>query len=86
VSSAQRGQFSISDPTIGSIFTYYFTRALSTVLSRKPEEGQYLPWRQLLDKTAEQTFRLSKGYDVGGGKPGHQQAIFEILIEDERGL
>jgi|KBSMisStaDraftv2_1062788.scaffolds.fasta_scaffold02288_13 hypothetical protein len=86
VSSSQRGQFSISDPKIGSIFTHYFTRALSRVLSRKPEEGQYLPWRQLLDKTASQTFHLSKSYDIGGGKPGHQQAIFEILIEDERNL
>jgi|GEM_PF-631553 len=86
VSASQRGQFAITDPKFGSIFTHYFTRALSTVLSRKPEEGQYLPWRQLLDKVAEQTFRLSKSYDIGGGKPGHQQAIFEILIEDERGL
>ena len=86
VSSAQRGQFSISDPKLGSIFTYYFTRHLTHLLSRKPEEGQFLPWRQLLEKTAAQTFHLSKGYDIGGGKPGHQQAIFEILVEDERAL
>jgi len=86
ISSAKRGQFSISDPKIGSLFTYYFTRALLTALSRNPEAGQYLHWRELLDKTAEQTFHLSKGYDIGGGKPGHQQPIFEILIEDESKL
>lgn len=85
VSSSRRGQFAVSDPQIGSLFTHYFTRALSNTLSREPE-GQYLPWRQLLDKTAEQTFHLSKSYDIGGGKPGYQQAIFEILIEDERKL
>ena len=86
VSASQRGQFAISDPKIGSIFTHYLTRALTNVLSREPEDGQYLPCRKLLDKTAEQTFHLSKGYDIGGGKPSYQQAIFEILIEDERAL
>ena len=83
VASSQRGQFAISDSKIGSIFTYYFTRALTAVLSHEPQEGQYLPWNQLLEKTTAQTFRLSKTYDIGGGKPGHQQAIFEILIEKE---
>lgn len=84
--ASKRGQFAITDPKIGSLFTHYFTRALTNVLSHKPEEGQYMHWRQLLNKTAMQTFHLSKGYDIGGGKPGHQQPIFEILIEDERKL
>lgn len=83
VAASQRGQYAISDPKTGSIFTYHFTRALTALLSREPQEGQYLPWNQLLEKTAAQTFRLSKTYDIGGGKPGHQQAIFEILIEKE---
>ena len=83
VSSSQHTEYAISDPKIGSIFTHFLTHTLADTLSQEAEDESYLPWHQLLEKTAAKTHRLSKTYDIGGGKPGNQQAIFEILVEKE---
>lgn len=86
VSSSSRGQFAIIDPARGSLFTYYFTQALAGNLSKDPHEDPYLPWGKLLTKSASQTLELSQQYDVGNGKPGYQEVIFDIMVEDERKL
>ncbi|MEP6675571.1 MAG: caspase family protein [Ferruginibacter sp.] len=83
ISASQRGQYAISDPKIGSIFTYHFTRLLAATLAKESKGGQYLHWQKILNRASQQTFKISKTYDIGGGKPGHQEAIFDILVEKE---
>ena len=80
--AAKRGEFAISDAKIGSLFTYSFTRALAKLLSKEPGPDSLLPWHQLLEATREKAFELSKTYGIHG-KPGHQEAIFEIMLEKE---
>jgi hypothetical protein len=81
--AAQRGEYAVSDAKIGSLFTYSFTRALARLLSKEPTADSFLPWHHLLEEAREKAFALSKTYDIGGGKPGHQEAIFEIMLEKE---
>jgi hypothetical protein len=83
VAAAKRGEYAVSDAKLGSLFTYSFTRALAKLLSKEPEADSYLPWHRLLEETREHAFKLSQTYDIGGGKPGHQEAIFEIMFEKE---
>ena len=80
-SSSQHGQPSLTDLAKGSLFTYHLTKALYDAVVREPKGSQYLPWLKLLDKTAKQAFKDSKGYDIGGGKPGKQKAVFEVFID-----
>ena len=82
-SSSQHGQPSLTDMSTGSLFTYHFTKALSSAIAHEPKGSQYLPWLRLLNKTAKQAFKDSKGYDIGGGKPGKQEAVFEVFIDRE---
>ena len=82
-SSSQHGQPSLTDMSIGSLFTYHFTKALGSAIAHEPKGSQYLPWLKLLNKTAKQAFKDSKGYDIGGGKPGKQKAVFQVFIDRE---
>ena len=82
-SSSQHGQPSLTDMSIGSLFTYHFTKALSAAIAHEPKGSQYLPWLKLLNKTAKQAFKDSRDYDIGGGKPGKQKAVFEVFIDRE---
>ena len=79
VASADENQFSISDPEIGSIFTFSLTENLKEMMNNSPDEGAGLPWEKLLKQTKSITFDLSKTYDIGGGTPGKQQPIFKIF-------
>jgi len=82
-SSSQHGQPSLTDMSIGSLFTHHFTQALAGAIAKEPKGSQYLPWLKLLKKTATKAFKDSKGYDIGGGKPGKQKAVFEVFIDKE---
>lgn len=83
VAAAKRGEYAVSDAKLGSLFTYSFTRALAKLLAKKPQADSYLPWHRLLEETRQHAFKLSQTYDIGNGKPGHQEAIFEIMFEKE---
>jgi hypothetical protein len=81
--AANRGEYAVSDPKMGSLFTYSFTRSLAKLLAKEPSSDSYLPWHHLLEETKAKALKLSEAYDIGGGKPGHQEAIFEIMLEKE---
>jgi hypothetical protein len=81
VSSSQHGQPAVTDTKIGSIFTHHFTKALTATISSVPKGSQYLPWLKLLNQTANQAFKDSKGYDIGGGKAGKQKAVFDVFVD-----
>lgn len=83
VSASQFGQSAVSDTEIGSIFTHHFTRVLANAISNEPEGIVYLPWMRLLKRTADEAFKASQGYDVGDGKAGQQNAVFEVFIDKE---
>ncbi|MEY2918414.1 MAG: hypothetical protein RIS73_2128 [Bacteroidota bacterium] len=79
VASADENQFSITDDELGSIFTFNFTDNLKILMAAAPDSAKGLPWTKLLEQTKEKTFNLSKTYDIGGGVPGNQKAIFKIV-------
>ncbi len=78
VASAKKGQLSIVDPGIGSIFTMKFTENLKRIIHTPLERDETLPWDTILKKTSISTYRLSKKFDKGDGTPGNQKAFFEI--------
>ena len=79
VAAADRGQFAVSDEKLGSIFTFNFTNNLKILLNTHNNSTQEVLWNKLLQETKAMTFKLSKTYDIGKGKPGDQKAIFKIL-------
>ena len=83
VASADKGQFSISDDEIGSIFTFNFTKNLKILLSSPPGSSDGFPWHRFLEVSKEMTFSQSKTYAIGDGKevPGHQQPIFHVFTK-----
>jgi hypothetical protein len=81
--AANRGEYAISDSKTGSLFTHSFTRALGKLLANEPVSDSYLPWHHLLEESKNKALKLSEAYDIGGGKPGHQEAIFQIMLEKE---
>jgi hypothetical protein len=83
VSSSQLGQPAITESGIGSIFTHFFTEALSAVLTTKPKGEAYIPWVRILKKTYTHALKESKGYDIGGGIPGKQKAVFQVYVGTE---
>ena len=78
VAAADKGEYAISDPELGSIFTFNFTHNFKLLINKTVEPADGLPWRKLLEDTQQKTFDLSKTYDIGGGVPGNQKAIFDI--------
>lgn len=82
VAAADKGEFAVTDPELGSIFTLNFTDNLKILINRSVDESEGLPWKKLLEETKEKTFKLSKTYDIGDGVPGNQQAIFDIHSRD----
>jgi hypothetical protein len=82
VAAADKGEFAVSDPELGSIFTFNFTNNLKLLINKSVNEDEGLPWKKLLEETREKTFQLSKTYDIGGGVPGNQKAIFDIHSRD----
>jgi hypothetical protein len=45
----------------------------------KNEEG--MPWQRLLQETKEETFEMSRKYEIENGKQGNQKAIFDIQFD-----
>ena len=84
VASSQHGQPAVTDAKIGSIFTHHFSNTLASSIRKEPKGTQYLPWLKLLKQTADQAFKDSRGYDIGGGKAGEQKAVFEVFIDKEK--
>jgi hypothetical protein len=83
VASSQFGQPAITDSVVGSIFTTFFAKALSAVLHKKHTGEAYIPWVKILKKASAQAFKESKGYDIGGGVPGKQKAVFQVYLSSE---
>ncbi len=82
VAAADKGEYAITDPELGSIFTFNFTNNLKLLINQSIDANEGLPWKKLLEETKEKTFHLSKTYDIGGGVPGNQKAIFDIHSTD----
>lgn len=78
VAAADKGEYAISDPELGSIFTFNFTHNFKLLINKSVDPNEGLPWKKLLEETKQKTFDLSKTYDIGGGVPGNQKAIFDI--------
>jgi hypothetical protein len=79
IGSSQLGQAAISDG--GSIFTKFFTKAISDLLESHPKGEMYIPWVKILKNTSARAFKESKGYDAGDGKRGNQKAVFEVYSD-----
>lgn len=81
VASADKGQFSITDDDIGSIFTFNFTKNLKILLSTAPGASDGFPWHKFLEESTEETFSQSKTFDIGVDKvvQGHQKPIFKVF-------
>lgn len=82
IASAKKGQLSIVDDGVGSIFTLKFIETLNKFIHAPLTVENEFPWEKVLEKTKVNTFRLSKTFDIGNGKPGNQQAFFEIHSEE----
>jgi hypothetical protein len=82
--SADKGQFSITDPKKGSIFTLHFTHNLKLLLGRSLNSSDGLHWDRFLERTKVLTYKSSKTYDIGVDKvePGNQVPIYEILRKE----
>ncbi len=78
VGSANKGQYAVSDDGIGSLFTYNLSVGLRSLMKKEINTKVGLPWKKLLEQTTKKTFKLSQQYDIGGGVPGNQQAIYNI--------
>lgn len=77
VGSSQFGQPAVTDGKIGSLFTHFFAKALAAAATAK-KAAPYIPWVKIFKKAAALAFKESKGYDVGGGVPGKQKAVFQV--------
>ena len=82
VAAADKGEYAISDEQIGSIFTFNFTNNLKILMNKSVDPKNGLPWGKLLEETQEKTYELSQTYDIGGGRPGNQKAIFNIHFKE----
>ena len=78
VAAADKGEYAISDPELGSIFTFNFTHNFKLLINKTVDPTEGLPWKKLLEETQKKTFDLSKTYDIGRGVAGNQKAIFHI--------
>lgn len=78
VAAADKGQFAVSDEKLGSLFTFSFYKNLKKLLKKEIDKSEGLPWEKLLEDTTSNAFELSKTYDIGGGVPGNQKAIYNI--------
>lgn len=81
VAAADKGEYAVSDEEIGSIFTFNFTNNLKILMNKAVDPKNGLPWGKLLEETRQKTYELSQTYDIGEGKPGNQQAIFDIQFK-----
>lgn len=78
VASAGKGEYAVSDDTIGSLFTYNFSKGLKQLMKKDIDKSEGLPWSKLLEETTDKTLDLSKAYDIGNGVPGNQKAVYNI--------
>lgn len=83
VAATKQGQYAVSDNKVGSVFTRHFARTLETAITDQTKAGPYIPWLKLLNTTADRAFTDSRSYDIGDGKAGKQNAVFEIFIDKE---
>lgn len=86
VASSQLGQPAVTDTKMGSLFTHFFTQALSAVTDRKHKAGIYIPWPAILKKASAQAFKESRGYDVGGGVAGKQKAVYQAYVSNQMSI
>ena len=78
VASASKGEYAVADDELGSLFTYNFSESLKLLIEQDIDKSQGLPWGKLLEETTAKSLDLSKTYDIGGGVPGNQKAIYNI--------
>jgi hypothetical protein len=78
VAAADKGQLSISTNSLGGIFTFNLLNNIKKMLGTSGANSKTLNWDNLLQKTKLKTARLSKTFDIGNGKPGNQDPIFNI--------
>lgn len=78
IASASKGEYAVSDDELGSLFTYNFSESLKKIMKKDIDKNQGLPWEKLLKETSRNALKLSKTYDIGGGVPGSQKAIYNI--------
>jgi hypothetical protein len=82
VASADKGLYAVSDDKLGSLFTYNFSKSLKMLMKKEIDKSAGLPWGKLLEETTDTTLALSKTYDIGGGVPGNQKAIYNIEFRE----
>jgi hypothetical protein len=78
MAAADKDQLAITDEVAGSIFTLNLMHTLQGILQTDEFDTEDLPWDKLLKKTKTKTFKQSKTFDIGNGKPGNQNPIFVI--------
>ena len=78
VGSADKGLYAVSDDNIGSLFTYNLSKGLRRLMKQEIDTNAGLPWSKLLKQSTNKTYKLSQQYDIGGGVPGNQKAIYNI--------
>ncbi len=83
ISSSQQGVSAVSDASIGSLFTHYFTKILVDIVAAEKKHDEYLPWGKVLQIASRHAFKNSQQYEADGGKPGHQKAVFEVFVYSE---
>jgi hypothetical protein len=81
VAAADKGQFAVSDDKLGSIFTHNFANNFKILLKRPAKNEEGMPWQRLLQETKEETFEMSRKYEIENGKQGNQKAIFDIQFD-----
>lgn len=82
VASASKGEYAVSDDKLGSLFTYNLSKSLKMLMKKDLDKSAGLPWKKLLEETANKTQELSKTYDIGNGVPGNQKAIYIIKFRE----
>jgi hypothetical protein len=82
VASADKGEYAVSDDKLGSLFTYNLSKSLKRLMKKDLDKSAGLPWKKLLEETANKTLELSKTYDIGNGVPGNQKAIYNIQFRE----
>lgn len=78
VAAADKGQYAVSDEKLGSLFTYNLCKTLKRIMKNDLDRSIGIPWKKLLEDASNETLELSQTYDIGGGVPGNQKAIFNI--------
>ncbi|NOU39229.1 MAG: caspase family protein [Ferruginibacter sp.] len=77
ITAANKGEYAITDESFGSIFTFNLVNFLTKNIWGD-NNNEMITWQQIVVYTKEETLKMSKGYDIGGGKAGFQKPISNI--------